>query len=276
MLATPMESRGGCRLIDCLFGTAPSVPCAQTTYAPPYAPAPVYAAPAPACQPCVTVAPSCTPYVPICTPCVPQTCEYMPSVAPSVVYRPYYSYSPAVVTAYQPVVGSYAVTTYRPFLGTYQTRLVPYMTYRPYYAPAIAYAYSPCTSYGSCGGYSSCGSCGSGGCGSVVYGAPSSGCSSCNVASSGTSAPAVDTNASPPQTFREEKANKPATDKELDPIPAAPETTPSSMPSPALPDPNNRTASRQPVYSSARVQMVAQPVKPAPVEDDGGWNAPKE
>jgi hypothetical protein len=30
------------------------------------------------------------------------------------------------------------------------------------------------------------------------------------------------------------------------------------------------------VYSSARVQMVAQPVKRAPVEDDGGWFVPKD
>ena len=283
VMATPAESRGGCRLIDCLFGAAPTAPSA-TTYAPPYAPAPAYAAPAPvysapACQPCVTAAPSCTPCVPSCTPCVPQTCEYMPSVAPSVVYRPYYAYSPAVVTAYQPVIGSYAVTTYRPFLGTYQTRLVPYTTYRPYYAPAIAYSYSPYASYSpapscnSCGGYSSCGW---GGCGSVMYGAPSSGCSSCNVASSGTVVPAADSNsnASPPQTFREEKANKPAADEKLEPIPAQ-ETKSSSLPSPALPDPNDRTASRQ-LNSSARVQFVAQPVEPAPVQDDGGWHAPKE
>ena len=37
---------------------------------------------------------SCTPCVPSCTPCVPQPCEYMPTVA----YRPYYAYSPAVVS----------------------------------------------------------------------------------------------------------------------------------------------------------------------------------
>jgi hypothetical protein len=47
------------------------------------------------------------------------------------------------------------------------------------------------------------------------------------------------------------------------------------MSSPALPDPNDRRASRQPVYTSARVQMVAQPVKRAPVEDDG-WFVPKD
>ena len=43
MLATPMESRGGCRLMDCLFGS-PAAPASATTYAPPYVPAPVYAA----------------------------------------------------------------------------------------------------------------------------------------------------------------------------------------------------------------------------------------
>ena len=58
------------------------------------------------------------------------------------------------------MVESYAVTRYRPFLGTYETRLVPYTTYRPYYAPGIAYAaYVPAPSCGSCG-YSACGSCG--------------------------------------------------------------------------------------------------------------------
>ena len=44
VLATATESRAGCRLIDCLFGTAPAAPSA-TTYAPPYVPAPAYAAP---------------------------------------------------------------------------------------------------------------------------------------------------------------------------------------------------------------------------------------
>ncbi len=182
VLAMPTESRAACRLIDCLFGTAPAASSA-TTYAPPYVPAPVYAAPA--CQPCATVAPVAAP---CSTPCV-QSCKYMPAVAPTVAYRPYVAYAPVVAAAYrpvayQPVVGSYAVTTYRPFLGTYQTRFVPYTTYRPYYAPGIAYAaytYSPVVSYGSCGcgssgcsscgscGYSSCGSCQSGACGSVIY-----------------------------------------------------------------------------------------------------------
>ncbi len=289
VLATATESRAGCRLIDCLFGTAPAAPSA-TTYAPPYVPAPVYAAPA--CQPCATVVPSCSP---CSTPCA-QSCEYMPAVAPVVAYRPYYAYSPVVTTAYQPVVESYAVTRYRPFLGTYETRLVPYTTYRPYYAPGIAYAayYSPVPSCGSCGcgscgyspcgscgcgscGYSSCGSCGLDGCGSAVYGAPS-GCSSCNVASSSNVvAPAMDggSNASPTPTF-ERKANKPVPDTDkLEPIPANDRKS-SSLPSPVLPDPNARTASRQ-LSSSARVQFVGQPVKPAPADDDdGGWHAPRE
>ena len=289
VLATATESRAGCRLIDCLFGTAPAAPSA-TTYAPPYVPAPVYAAPRVSRA---RVAPSCTP---CSTPCA-QSCEYMPAAAPVVAYRPYYAYSPVVTTAYQPVVESYAVTRYRPFLGTYETRMVPYTTYRPYYAPGIAYAayrspapscgscgYSSCGScgYSSCGscGYSSCGSCGCGscgsdGCGSVVYGA-SSGCSSCNVASSSAAAPSTDggSNASPTPTF-ERKANKPVPDKEIEPIPAN-DTKSSSLPSPVLPDPNARTASRQ-LTSSARVEFVGRPVKPAPVEEDeGGWHAPRQ
>jgi hypothetical protein len=285
LLATPTESRAGCRLIDCLFGTAPAASSA-TTYAPPYVPAPAYAAPAPVCQPCVTVAP-CS------TPCV-QSCEYMPSVAPTVAYRPYAAYAPVVTTAYQPVsyqpvVGSYAVTRYRPFLGTYETRLVPYTTYRAYYAPAVAYApvagytaayaYSPALSCGSCGcgscGYSSCGSCETGGCGSAIYGAPSSGCSSCNVASSAVVTPPIDagSSASPQPTF--EKANKPVPDT-LEPIPAN-DTKLSPMRSPTLPDPNGRTASiyRQ-LNSSARVQFIAKPATQAPDADEDGWHAPRE
>ena len=70
--------------------------------------------------------------------------------------------------------------------------------------------------------------------------------------------------------------DKPASEKELNPIPAGPETKPSSMPTPVLRNPNDRTASRQPVYSSARIRMVAQPAAPAPIEDDGGWYAAKE
>jgi hypothetical protein len=258
MLAMSGESRGACRLWDCLFGAAP---CAQTTYAPAYVPAPVYAAPAcqPTCSPCAT-------------PCAPQTCNY-------VAYRPYYA--PAVVTAYQPAVGVYPLTTYRPFLGTYQTRLVPYTTYyQSYYAPAVSYGYSPAPSCGSCGGCNSCAPCASGGCG-VTYEAPasgcSSGCSSCNVASNVQSVPAAESSASPPSTF--EKANKPATKAEpatnenLQPIPE-PETRPSSM-SPALPDPNDRTASRA-TSSSVRVQLVGRPVQPAPEVEDSGWHPAKD
>jgi len=268
MLAMSGESQGGCRLWDCMFGAAPS---SQTTYAPPYTPAPVYSAPA--CQPtCVPVAaPSCSPcetYVPCATPCMPQACEYR-------TYRPYYS--PAVVTAYQPVVGAYPLTTYRPFLGTYETRLVPYTTYRPYYAPAITYGYSPCPSCAPCGGCNSCAPCGSGGCGSVTYGAPASGCSSCNASSTVTSTPVVESSASSPSTFRQ--TNKPATKDEptrnddIQPTPD-PEARPSST-SPALPDPNDRTASRA-TTPSARVQLIARPVLAAPVEEDSRWHPAKD
>jgi hypothetical protein len=295
-LAAPTESRAACRLIDCLFGTAPAAASA-TTYAPPYVPAPVYAAPA--CQPCATVAPNCAP---CSVPCLPQTCEYMPAaVAPTVAYRPYVAYAPVVAAAYQPVVGTYAVTRYRPFLGTYETRLVPYTTYRSYYAPAVAYyaptvgytaayAYSPAASCSSCGcgscGYSSCGSCGfsscgsceTGGCGAAVYGVPSSGCSSCNVASSAAVAPTTDAGSSAPrpQTF-EDKANKPIPDKAPEPIPAT-DTKSTTLPLPTLPDPNGRTASiYRSLNSSAHVQFVAKPASPPPAEaDEDGWHAPRE
>ena len=294
-LAMPTESRGDCHLFDCLFGKSPAPACA-TTYAPPYVPAPVYSAPT--CQPCATAAPSCA-------PCA-QSCQYM-AAAPVVAYQSYAAYAPVVTAAYQPVVGSYAVTRYRPFLGTYETRLVPYTAY---YAPSVAYtpvvgytaayaAYAPvascgsygcgscgcgaggCSSCGSCGGgscgYSSCGSCETGACGSAIYGEPSSGCSSCNVASATVVTPpaVVGSSAPQPRTF-EEKTNKPVPDKQLEPIPAT-DTKSSSLPSPTLPDPNSRTASVQrQLNSSARVEFVAQPVKPAPVEDDGGWHAAKE
>jgi hypothetical protein len=294
-----MDSRAACRLWDCMFGKAPAAPCAQTTYAPPYVPAPVYTAPAAACQPCI---PTCTPCTP-CTPCAPQTCQYMAaSPIATVAYSPYVAYSPAVVTAYQPVVDSYAVTRYRPFLGTYETRLVPYTTYRPYVASAIAYspcascaacAPSPCAGCGSCGGGSSCGS---GGCGSVAYEVPSSGCSGCgNVVAAPTPAPGysavpapVADQSGPPRTFKGEESHKPVpdtngsdTNKELNPIPApTSDTKPSSMSAPKLPDPNDRTASRSPAYSTVRIQTaslpVKQPVKRPPVEDNDGWYAPKD
>jgi hypothetical protein len=296
MLAMAVESQAGCRLWDCMFGTAPA---AQTTYAPAYAPAPVYTAPAcqpacrPACQPtcqpvCQPVCqPSCVPvaspcYAPCASPCAVQSCEYG-------AYQAYYPpttvtayYPPAVVAGYQPVSGVYPLTTYRPFLGTYQTRLVPYTTYRPYYATGIAYA--PVVGCASCGGCSSCpssgcSSCGSGGCG-VSYSAPSSGCSSCNVGSAVQSAPASEST-STPRTY---ESSKPVTNGEqLKPIaqpgPEAqpqpqPQARPSSMPAPALPDPNDRRASR-PTYT-AQAQLIAQPIPSAPVEEDDGWHAPRK
>jgi len=298
-LATPAESRAG-RIWDCLFGSGPPP---QTTYAPPYAPVAV-AAPcaAPACQPCQQPCQPCQPMcAPACGSCVPQTCHYMPGV----VYRALYP--PTVVTAYRPVapcntcVGYGSVTTYRPFLGTYETRLVPYTTYyRPVYAPAVSYAYSPytgCSPYAGCGSCGGCSSCAGGACGVTAYETPAPSCPSCAaaapslpppymgeqpVASPATYGPQNGVppatygpqNGAPPRTF-EEKANKPATEPPLKLIPQ-PEAQPSSMPTPALPDPNNRTAARRPVYSSARVALAAQPVDEPPLKDDGGWRAVKE
>lgn len=291
LLALPSQSRGACRLWDCMFGAGPA---SNTTYAPPYRPAvaaPVYAAPT--CSPCATtvVVPSCSPCVtvdpcssPCSSPCVPQTCQYMPATV---------AYAPSLVTAYRPVVASYPVTTYRPLLGTYQTRLVPYTTYysyNAYYRPTIAYApvvygCSPCAT--------GCSPCAGGACGSVSYGTPvSSGCSSCAVPSSSTvvtSSPsdANGVNGASRKTF---ETNKPVEEKPTAAPPAAPAPEPavkpipqtqpespakqSSLPQPVLPDPSDRTASRA-VYSASRVQLTGHAVEQprTPVKDDGGWES---
>lgn len=275
VLATPTESFAACRLFDCMFGTTPA-PASVTTYAPPYVPAPAYSS-------CAAVAPSCSPCAPTC---VPQTCEYAPAVA----YRPYAAYSPVVAgatfqsVAYQPVVGSYTVSRYRPYLGTYDTRLVPYTTYRAYpvtyYAPTVAYsaayAYVPAVGCGPCG-VPSYGSCATGSCGGVVYGDSSSGCSSCGVPSATLSAPPADTTPKPTPTFQQ-GTNKPIPDpgdKTLAPIPAN-NTNTTTLPQPTLRDPNDRTTMRQ-LPGGANVQFAARPAKPAPVEVDAdGWHAPRD
>jgi hypothetical protein len=285
--AVPSQSQAGCVVWDCLFGAAP---CSQTTYASPYTPAPVYSAPATYCAPaCQSYVPCATPCAtPCAAPCAPQTCNYATS-QPYYAYSPvaYTAYQPVAYTAYQPVVGVYPLTTYRPFLGTYQTRLVPYTTYRAYYAPAISYGYSVAPSCGPCG-YSSCDSCGSigcgsvgcgsTGCGSVVYGAPSSSCGGCGSGSTVISSPAASSSGSAPATFKETKkpdANGESATKaneDLKPTPETP-TTPSST-TPVLRDPNDRTASRV-TNSSARVQVVGRRVETAPVAEDSGWHPAK-
>jgi hypothetical protein len=303
VLALPAESCAACRVWDCLFGSGPAP---QTTYAPPYVP-PVAAQPCAApCQPCAApcqpcAAPvwqSCQPcatvVVPACGSYVPQTCNM-----PGVVYRTLYP--PVVTAAYRPVAAynTYAgygtVTTYRPFFGTYETRLVPYTTNIPVYTPVVSYAYSPCSSCGPYAAYSSCNSCNpcggspcaGGACGVVNYEAPAAGCSSCGVPATSVpsqymggqpAAPALDSSlpsAAPPRTF-EEKANKPAAEPELRPIPQ-PEVnvTPSSAPAPTLPEPNSRRAAR-PMSSAARVALVARPVEEAPLRDNDGWRPAKE
>ncbi len=258
MLAMPASSRAG-RILDCLFGTAPP---SQTTYAPPFAPADV----APAYAP--VAAPACG----SCAPCisyVPQTCQYMPTV----VYR----------ALYQPA--SYAVTTYRPFLGTYQTRLVPYTTYRPVYTPVVSYGYvgySPyagCSPYVGCSSGGGCSSCGSGGSGAVMYGAPASGCASCGVPAASppvSSSPAPEaTPPTTPKTFQNE-AEKPPAGPELKPVPQG-DVQPNSLPAPALPDPNNRrVASAAPVRPAARVQPAAWNGPAGSADDDDGWRPARE
>jgi hypothetical protein len=267
VLSLPALSEAG--IFDCWHG------CAKPTYAA----APVVAAP-------VVAAPGCS-------TCATQTCGYMPTV----VYRALYQ--PAVVTAYQPVYQpvyqtayqpvyqpaapcntctSYAVTTYRPpFAWAYQGSLVPYTTYRPVYAAMPVVAYSGCNSCASYTPAPACSSCASGGCGTVTYQAPAAtGCSSCAAgATILTPSPAAETppavNAAPPQTFKNE-AEKPAIGPEATPTPI-PDAHFNSMPSPLLPDPKDRTASRS-NYSTVR--LVASPVQAEPARDNDGWQPARD
>ena len=289
--AMPSEGRA-CWPFDCLFGaSAAPAPAACTTYAPPYQPGvPACSSCTPSCSSCVTVAPSCS-------TCVPQTCEM-----PVVTYRPLF---PAAV-AYQPVVSAYPVTTYRPLLGIYQTRMVPYTTYRMV-TPAVAYpsysCYSPCTSCSacpscrtpcaSCSPCTGCSSCAGGACGVSTYDtAPTSGCSSCGVSTTsqpttyGSSSPAVTGDSAATQkTF--EQTNRPAPSPEspaptpstnLKPIPAN-TITPSSGTMPSLIDPNDRTAASR-SSSSVRVQLTSQTTgrkaPEYPDYPDGNWMTPKD
>jgi hypothetical protein len=258
VLLMPVSSDAG--IFSCLFGPAP---CAAPVYAP------------------VVTAPACG-------TCVPQTCQYMPAM-PTVVYRALYQ--PAVVTAYQPVYQpaapcntctSYAVTAYRPaFPWAYQGRLVPYTTYRPVYAATPVVAYMGCN---SCASYSPCdsgSSCSNGGCGTVTYGAPTSGCASCAASatiltpapSTGVSEAAPAMGATPQKTFQDQ-VEKPATNTNLKPIPQ-PDTRLNSMPAPQLPDPKDRTATRS-GYSSARVALVASPIQASPAQDNDGWQPARD
>lgn len=268
-LAVCRRSEAG--LWDCMFGGVQS----QTTYAPAFAPA--YAAPAP------VAVPVCPPMAaPACTPCVTQTCGYMPTA----VYRALYQ--PTVVAAYRPVFGysaytGYAVTsTYRPLLGTYQTRLVPYAAYYPpaafsysaYYAPYCP----PCTSCSPCASFSSpcSGSspCPSGACGSPAP-AVSAPMTYAPAPARSDIAPSLPLNGAAPQgnsapsTFQEQR-NRPASEAEVQPIPQ-PDAKLNSMPAPALPDPNARTADRS-SHTSVRAQLAAQS---AAVQDDG-WRPARD
>jgi len=285
MLSMPAPCSAG-RILDCLFGTpAPSV-------------APAFIAP-----PCVTPG-----YAPAAAPgCVPQTCGYAPVVAtPVVAYRPFVQrvgYAP--VAAYSPYAG--AMTAYRPMFGLgYQTRLMPYTTYRMAYTPAVPYVsyyspyasnYSPYATYyspsASCASpCSSCPSaCESGGYGTVYYGAPASGCASCAASSTSNMAPYTVIEAAPaasggtpssaaaPKTYQE---NKPVTEPELKPIPQPelkaapqPETKPSSTSAPQLIDPENRTAA-VPIRQAARVELIGLPTQSSPARENAGWRASKE
>lgn len=196
----------------------------------------------------------------------PSYATYMPANMPTSAYRAFYR--PAVVAAYQPVTAyygspytSYAVTTYRPFWGgwSYQARMVPYTTYQPVYTATPVIAYTGCgTCVTSNSPYDTCNPCVSGGCNTMSYAAPASGCASCATPATvvspapynGNSPTAPPTGAAPQKTF-EEKVQKPATEPDLKPIPQT-DTRLNSMPAPLLPDPGDRTASRS-VRISARV-----------------------
>ena len=226
------------------------------------------------CQSCATP----VAVAPTYTGCVTQTCGYMPTA----VYRALYQ--PRVVTAYRPVYqpavaysaySNYAVTTYRPWYSgwSYRARLVPYTTYQPVYraAPVVAYTgCSPCVSSNPCNSYSPCAG---GACGTVTYGAPASGCSSC--AAPATSITPAPQNAAPPKTFQEqEKVQKPTTETELKPIPQS-EMQLNSTPAPLLPDPRDRTASRT-VHSSARITLVGNPVETPTIQSNDGWQPARD
>jgi hypothetical protein len=223
----------------------PAAPVAVTAYSPVVTYSPVVAAP-------------------------PQTYAYMPSVVYRAVYRP------AVVSAYAPVaanasyaVGYSSVTTYRPFLGTYQTRLVPYTTYRPVYTAMPVVAYSGCSSCVSYDAAPSCAPCGS--CGVATY-APS-GCSSCSAATTTSMPGAQQPQAAPPKTFDAEKPavdQKPAADPNIQPKPD-PQMNPTSLPS--LSDPRDRTASRV-TETASRTRLVASPA--ASVKEYEGWQPARD
>jgi hypothetical protein len=259
VFAIPLQSQGQCT--GCTYG---SVPYAQTTYAPVYTP---------------TYYSAYTPYASSC-----QSCSYA-------AYYPSYAYAPAAVTAYQPVVAAYPLTTYRPFLGTYQTRLVPYTTYRSYYTPAVscsvgyygyttAYSAAPsCSSCGGCTSYSPCTSCGYGavtyydGPAVVSYAAPSCGCASPAVVAE---TPVAGPPAAAQPTYKTKKPEtpEPETPKgDIKPIPATGATKSSTTPT--IPDPNDRSASRT-TTSSARVQFTGRTIQTPPVAIDSGWQPAKD
>jgi hypothetical protein len=194
LLAVPAEGQAACALLDWLSGGSN----AQSTYVPPYA-APVAYVPA-------TAATSS------CTPCATQTVQYVPQT----YYRAAYVAVP--VTAYRPTVTAdpctgCAVTAYRPVTTvTYQTRLVPYTSYRVVYAnpaPCASYSYAPCSP-----------------CGPTSYVSPSSSCGPC---AGGTStAPYTDQPVTPADRTPTLGVTPPTT---LTPKADASSNTPDSVPS---------------------------------------------
>ncbi len=242
LLSLPSESRAG-RIWDCLFGNAPPP---QTTYAPAYV-APVGVAPS-----CTTCDPCYSPCEPVCSPCAVRTSGYMPTAVYRALYRP------VACNAY-----GCTVTTYRPFLGTYQTRLVPYATYRPVYAPTVTYRsyYSPCVSRGvPAASYS----------GEVV---PTAECPTCTPAPPAATQPSGQVEPQRKTFERETKKPAPDNEEDLQPIPRPEEESNST---PALLDPNDRTARRPATARASRVRAAGYAV-PAPADrNDGGWRGAEQ
>jgi hypothetical protein len=148
--------------------------------------------------------------------------------------------------------------------------MVPYTTYQAnYYSIPVVYGYAAVPSCGPS-------PCATGGCG-VTYGAPSSGCSSCQVGSTVTQPPAEYANPpAAPSTFKETKApvkEEPPKKNDVQQAPA-PVTKPSST-VPAIHDPNDRSASRG-VILSARVEPVSHPIPQKRVAVDSGWYPSKD
>jgi len=232
------------------------------------------------CASCVAPTYAVPAAVPTYTSYAVPSYAYMPTVVYRAMYRPVVATAYYAPVVYQPTAvcnpcTSYAVTTYRPaYAWAPQGRLVPYTTYRPVYAAMPVVAYSPCATCATYNPCSICSPCDT--CSVVTSTVPATGCASCTAPavtsppSNGGGLPA--TNVAPQKTFQD--AQKPSTETELKPIPQTPDAQPSSMPSPSLPDPRDRTAARSD-YVRARVALTAAS-HAAPVQSFEGWQPARD